>query len=172
MKKILLIVFLILILTSCDLFKKEDNKDYNEIILKDDKFGITTFRYDKEKVFNIEENKKIKPVELNITSEDDDFNLDIYHINTSIEGYETSKKNRKKSNSYKEYTWNNYRGYTYNGSKDNINFIILLKEDEENSIGLFGTLRCSNQNTIKYFEDEQFQKILNTISYKETIEDD
>ena len=50
MKKILLIVFLILILTSCDLFKKEDNKDYNEIILKDDKFGITTFRYDKEKV--------------------------------------------------------------------------------------------------------------------------
>ena len=57
MKKILLIVFLILILTSCDLFKKEDNKDYNEIILKDDKFGITTFRYDKEKVFNIEENK-------------------------------------------------------------------------------------------------------------------
>ena len=167
MKKIILILFLLL-LTSCSLYKYEETtNEYKKMILVDTNFGTTSFSYPKDKDYVIQREKSNNPATIYTTSEKENFVLYINHINTTNDSYETSKKNRTKSSSYKEYKWNNFKGYSFNGSKDNINFIIMLKEDNEYAIGLFGTLKTSNDvDATELFKSDEFQKMMNSITFE------
>ena len=69
-----------------------------------------------------------------------------------------------------EYTWNNLKGYTYNGDKFSISFNVLLKDNSNSSKALFGQMSYIDNNTANIeetFRSEGFQKILNSITFEE-----
>ena len=87
-----------------------------------------------------------------------------YYKTHNLFGYEYSKED------VKDYTWNNYSGYTYNVGKKEMYFRILLVDDKENSVVL--TAYVGDKHTIddldmsKTFNSKEFQDFLNTIEFK------
>lgn len=173
-KKIVLSLMLIaslFMITGCESKKNEEKKKVKEentmkeIVLTDDNYGITTFKYDKEKDYEIKENAGGKYKELIITSEKENFELQIYHTDQSEDSYKIAKENRSNSDEFKEYTWNKYKGYSYNGSKTGISFNILL-EDGKVLFGEFSYVDYKTADLTETFKGEAIQNLLNSITFK------
>ena len=168
-----LLLGLIITITGCSKDKvvkkiKKEDPD-KKIVLKDESFGTTTMTYSKDKDYVIKEDNSGKYTELTITSETEGFELQIYHIDITSAGFGTSKANRSGSTGFMEYTWNSLKGYTYNADKNMISFNILLKDNSNSSKALFGQMSSTNTNTNveEIFRSEEFQKILNSITFEE-----
>lgn len=151
--------------------KKETKKDdsIKEIVLKDEGFGTTTFKYDKDKDYEVEIKEGGKYKTLVISSEKENFEVEIYHTDTSDDGYNSLKESRSNTDEFKEYTWNKYNGYSYDGSKTGISFNILLKDGAEAKV-LFGEFDYKDYKTAdvsETFKGESVQKLLNSITFKE-----
>ena len=176
-KKIFIIVLLIgllITITGCNKDKKSTAKKKvstdKEIVLKDEGFGTTTMTYSKDKDYVIKEEHSGKYTELTITSEKENFKMQLYHFDTSSASFGIGKANRSGSEGFMEYTWNNYKGYTYNGDKNSISFNILLKDDSKSSKALFGSMEYVDVNTANVtetFRGENIQKLLNSITFEE-----
>lgn len=172
---VLMLVFTVFALTGCNKNKvtktKTAKKDTDkQIVLKDEGFGTTTFTYSKDKDYVVKEETGGKYKSLIISSEKENFELQIYHFDTTSASFGTGKANRSDSNGFKEYTWNNYKGYTYNGDKDLISFNILLKDNSNSSKALFGQMQPLNRNEANIeetFRGDNIQKLFNSISFKE-----
>lgn len=172
---VLMLVFTVFALTGCNTNKdtktKTEKKDTDkQIVLKDEGFGTTTFTYSKDKDYVVKEETGGKYKSLIISSEKENFELQIYHFDTTSASFGTGKANRSDSNGFKEYTWNNYKGYTYNGDKDLISFNILLKDNSNSSKALFGQMQPLNRNEANIeetFRGDNIQKLFNSISFKE-----
>lgn len=172
---VLMLVFTVFALTGCNKNKdtktKTEKKDTDkQIVLKDEGFGTTTFTYSKDKDYVVKEETGGKYKSLIISSEKENFELQIYHFDTTSASFGTGKANRSDSNGFKEYAWNNYKGYTYNGDKDLISFNILLKDNSNSSKALFGQMQPLNRNEANIeetFRGDNIQKLFNSISFKE-----
>jgi len=177
MKKKILIVLLIVVtlvgLTGCN--KKEEKGDVkttttttaaaNKIVLNDKGFGKTELSFDKNKDYKLKEETNGKYISIDVESEKENFELQLYHFDTNKNSYETGKKNREKSGDYKEYTWGKFKGYSFDGSKFSIKFNIQLTDDK----ALFGELDSQDKKVDirEVFKSADFQKLLNSISFTE-----
>ena len=177
-KKIVLSLMLIVsifMITGCGSKKEEKKKEskkedtMKEIVLKDEGFGTTTFKYDKNKDYEIKEETGGKYKTLIISSEEENFEVEIYHVDTSDDGYNSTKENRSNSDEFKEYTWNKYKGYSYDGSKTGISFNILLKDGKEAKVlfGEFDYKDYKTANIAETFKSVSIQNLLNSITFKE-----
>ena len=178
-KKIVLSLLLIVslfMITGCGSNKKEEKKKetkkedtMKEIVLSDKEFGTTTFKYDKNKDYEvkIEEGGKYKT--LVISSKKENFEVEIYHVDSSDDGYKSLKENRSKTDEFKEYTWNKYEGYSYDGSKTGISFNILLKDGKEAKVlfGEFDYVDYKTADIIETFKSDSVQNLLKSITFKE-----
>jgi len=169
-----LLVALIAAITGCnkekDKSKQKTTKETDKkIVLKDDSFGTTTMTYSKDKDYEIKEEHTGKYTQLTITSQKENFELQLYHIDTTSASFGIGKANRSGSIGFMEYTWNGLKGYTYNGDKSSISFNVLLKDDSNSSKALFGQMSSSNTNANieETFRSEDFQKVLNSIAFEE-----
>ena len=178
-KKIVLSLMLIVslfMITGCG-SKKESNKEKEkkvedtrkEIVLKDEGYGTTTFKYDKDKDYEIKEETGGKYKELIISSETENFELQIYHTDQIEASYEIGKNNRSNSSEFKEYTWNKYNGYSYNGSKTSISFNILL-EDGKVLFGVFDSINADEADMPETFKGDSIQSLLKSITFKSESE--
>ena len=97
------------------------------------------------------------------------------YIESTRETYDYYKTHNIFGNEYaegdvKEYTWNNYNGYTYNVEEKEMYFRILLVDDKDKSVVL--TAYVGDKHTIddldmsKTFNSKEFQNFLNTIEFK------
>ena len=123
-----------------------------------------------ESDFEIKENHSGKYTELIINSEAKNFEWQIYHTDSTEKSYETGKENRKNSNGFKEYEWNGKKGYIYNADKFSLDFNILLNTNDGDAKVLFGSLSYKDStkaDILNYFQSEEFQKIMNSIEFKE-----
>ena len=96
----------------------------------------------------------------------------LYHFDTFIGTYEDGQSNRSKDNEYKEYKWNGFSGYSYNGDKYSIDLNILLKSNDSNSKAkaLFGTmsnLDDKDANASETFKGKDVQDLLSSITFEE-----
>ncbi|MCR4581177.1 MAG: YgdI/YgdR family lipoprotein [Bacilli bacterium] len=171
-KKIFVCLFALMMvftLTACG-SKNQTKDDRKEITIKDEGYGTTTLKYSKDKDYEVKEETGGKYKTIKVTSKKENFDLELYHTDTAIESYRAGKENRKSTKEFKEYTWNNYQGYSYDGSKYMINFNILLKDAEGNSKVLFGSMSYvdyKEANVTELFKSEDFQNLLNSISFTE-----
>ncbi|MBR1817776.1 MAG: hypothetical protein IJ772_02900 [Bacilli bacterium] len=158
-------------ITGCG--KKEEEKkteNLSKIELKDEGYGTTTFAYNKDFDFEIKENHSGKYTELIINSEGKNFEWQMYHTDSTEKSYETGKENRKNSKGFKEYEWNGKKGYIYNADKFSLDFNILLNTSDGDAKVLFGSLSYKDStkaDVLNYFQSEEFQKIMNSIEFKE-----
>jgi len=176
MKKKCLIFSLLLIslfvFTGCG--KKEESTNTKvdiskKLTLTDEGYGTTTFTYGEDKDYVVKDEHSGKYMTLKVTSEKENFELELYHTSTYAGSYETGKKNRSSSDEFKEYTWNGYKGYTYNGTNTSISFNILLDSSENEEKVLFGSMEYHNSNdmhVLDTFKSDDFQKLLNSIKFE------
>ena len=177
MKKIFIVALLacvlfagVFILTGCG-NKEETNNNMIKIIDKDKNY-VTTF----DSINNKFEQKN--PAYSQVDSED----LGIF-ISMSYKEYPKSYYDYYKTHNFlgvefsegdtKDYKWNEYSGYTYSISETEGYFKILLEDNEENSIildGYVGGQIGKNTDVTKIFDNEDFQKFLNTIEFKKNAE--
>ncbi|MBP3840712.1 MAG: hypothetical protein IK997_01150 [Bacilli bacterium] len=170
-----LLIVLFVTITGCGKDKntnktKTIREEDKKIVLKDDSFGTTTMTYAKDKDYEIKEEHTGKYTQLTITSQKENFELQLYHFDTTSANFGTGKANRSNSNGFMEYTWNSLKGYTYNGDKFSISFNVLLKDNSNSSKALFGQMSYIDNNTANIeetFRSEGFQKILNSITFEE-----
>ena len=182
MKKLLisiLVLTTLLNLSGCNSKneQKENNEETNNnivstksVTLEDEDIGITTFKFDSNKDYEIKEEYSGKYVDVTLSSKIENFELQLYHFITNDISYENNKNSRSESNNFKEYKWNDFDGYTYNGSKNSISFNIFLKNNDGEVKALFGEMssqNIENANISEFFESENFQKFLNTITFSE-----
>ena len=173
-KKIVLCLMLLVsvfMITGCG-SKKESNKEKTkkedtrkEIVLKDEGYGTTTFKYAKDKEYEIKEETGGKYKELIISSEKENFELQIYHTDQVEASYEIAKNNRSVREGFKEYTWNKLDGYSYNASKTSISFNILL-EDGKVLFGVFDAINSDDADMPEAFSGDSIQDLLNSITFK------
>ena len=168
-KKILFGLFVILAvvtLTGCG--KKEDN-NLKDITLKDEGYGTTVLKYNKDKDYTIKEETGGKYKELDIRSESDKIRIQLYHTDSYEESYNAGKNNRKESTGFKEYTWNGLNGYIYNADKNSVSFNILLKVNDKKAKVLFGEISTTNTSAdaLSIFTGDEFQKMMNSITFTE-----
>ena len=177
-EKIILSIWIILALfmiTGCD--KESNNKEKessnNLITIKDnkDKGYTTTFKTISNKF--IQTNPKYNHVD----SEELGIFISFDYIESSKEAYDYAKTHNFLGVEYaedaiKEYQWNNYNGYFYNISENELYFRVLLEEDTDNSIVLSGFVGPKvdsdnkNEDLTKLVDNNDFQKFLNSIEFK------
>ncbi len=182
MKKILFAALALLLITGCGEKKENNNQDTkipdkkeetSELVILDSKTGYTTtFTYPNEKKYSIKKTIDTGKF-VNVVFEIPEKNLsfDVYYFESTTSSYDTLMENRKGSKGFKEYKWNSYSGYTYNGDKYSVDFNIFLSkiEDTNNMVGLFGTVEYidySKANVLEDFNSEEVQNLLNTVKFK------
>ena len=176
MKKKILLGLLVLLglftITGCgkELSSKEKETNNNIIkITEKDKGYVTTFNSANDTF--VQKDPKYNQIH----SEKLGVFISFDYIESSKETYDYYKTHNLFGNEYaegdvKEYTWNNYSGYTYNIKEKELSFRILLVDDEQNSIVL--TAYVGDEHTVKdlnmskTFDSEEFQKFLNSIKFK------
>lgn len=175
MKKImytLAVLVLVVTITGCG--SKKEKKSNNETMTIEDKNNgfKTTFTYPKDKKFEIEDAKEEgKYKEVIIKNTDKNIKMDLYYFEIYDSSFESAKESRSNSDNYKEYTWNGYKGYIYNGNKYSLLFNILLKgeSDGKMGVGLFGSvdyLDYNSANVLESFNSSDIQDLLNTIKFE------
>ncbi len=166
MKKIvlsLLIIVCLLMITGC---KKSSEKIIR--ILSDEKSYVTTFK-GSDNTF-IQENPKYNQIHSEVLS----LFISFDYIESTKEAYDYAKTHNflgyeYSKGSVKDYTWNNYSGYTYNVNDNEVYFRILLVDDKDNSIVLsayVGNKHTKDISVAKAFESKEVQDFLNTIEFK------
>ena len=178
LKFLLLVLCVGFIFTGCGKKKEEEsssskkNDDMKEIVISDDGFGVTKLKYSKDKDYEVKTEDGGKYTTIVIKSEKENFKLELYHFDTFIGTYEDGQTNRSKDNEYKEYKWNGFSGYSYNGDKYSIDMNILLKSDDSSSKAkaLFGTMDYvdyKSANVSETFKSKDVQDLLNSITFEE-----
>lgn len=175
LKFLLLVLCVGVILTGCGkkkegetTTKKDDNM--KEVVISDDGFGVTKLKYSKDKDYEIKTEDGGKYTTIIIKSVKENFKLELYHFDTFIGTYEDGQTNRSKNNEYKEYKWNGFSGYSYNGDKYSIDMNALLKENDNKAKALFGTLSNVNDkdaNASETFKGKDVQDLLSSITFEE-----
>jgi hypothetical protein len=166
---LLLLCAVLLVFSGCT--KNEAKEKYKELVYEDEKTGYTTtFKFKENENYVItddDEDGKYKQIE--IENADLNVELEIYYTDHYTGGYEKQKDNRKASEGYKEYKWNNYEGYIYNADKDKVDFNIFLGNFDERDVVLFGTLddidSTLKTNILEVFNGESFQNFMNSIVF-------
>lgn len=185
-KKVLIIIAIIavlgiglFVLTGCG-NKEENNESINTseetsnkiTITEEDKGYVTTFD-----TINNKFNQK-KPEYKQVNSDDLGVFISFQYIGSSKEAYDYYKTHNFLGNEYaegevKDYTWNNYSGFTFNAKENEMYFRILLVDNPENSVVLSGYVgKQSGKDTdiMKAFDNEDFQKFLNSIQFEKGAE--
>lgn len=146
---------------------KESDNDLIKITDKD-KGYVTTFKTINNKF--VQKSPKYNQIH----SEDLGVFISFDYIESSKEAYDYAKTHNFLGYEYgegevKDYTWNNYSGYTYNVKEKEMYFRILLEDNAENSIvlsGYVGDEHTKDLDLTKDFDSEDFQKFLNSIEFK------
>ena len=174
-KIILSILILVALFTITGCGKKLENKDKGNDLIKltdnKDKGYVTTFKTINNKFK--QPNQKYNHVD----SDDLGVFITFDYIESSKEAYDYAKTHNflgveYKEGTVKDYKWNNYDGYFYNISENEIYFRILLEEDKDNSIVLSGFVgpkvdaKNKNEDLTKFVDNQDFQKFLNSIEFK------
>ena len=192
MKKKFIVVLLIGVLiagiftlTGCsnnkeDSNNKEENKETSSISEESNNNKITITDKDKkyEITFNSTKFNQKSPAYAQVDSEDLGVFVSFSYNELSKSHYDYYKTHNFLGVEFsegetKDYTWNNYSGYTYNMDETEANFKILLVDDEENSVVLVGYVRGQSGkdvNVASIFDSEDFQNFLNTIEFKKVTE--
>ena len=192
MKKVLMIVLIVVvliaglfILTGCSNNKevsnnKEENKETSSVSEESSNNMITITDKDKkyETTFNSVKFNQKSPAYSQVDSEDLGVFVSFSYNELPKSHYEYYKTHNFLGVEFsegetKDYTWNNYSGYTYSMSETEANFKILLEDDEENSIVLVGYVGGQSDkdvNVASTFDSEDFQNFLNTIEFKKVTE--
>ena len=173
LKSILVIGLMIIVLftfTGCG--KKDEKEDLKSIIYKDEKSGYTlTFKAPKDSKFEVKEEQNTgKFNEMIINNEDLNVSLDIYYVEMTDSSYNSGKEARSADEGYKEYKWNKYDGYSYNGDKYSTYFEVYLDNDNSEGmmIGLFGSveyINYDNANVLEAFNSDDLQKFLSSMEF-------
>ena len=171
-KKVLLSLFIIValfVVTGCG--KEESSDTLIKIIDNKDKGYVTTFKTINNKF--IQTNPKYNHVD----SEELGIFITFDYIESSKEAYDYAKTHNFLGREYakediKEYKWNNYDGYFYNVSENEMYFRILLEDDKDNSIVLSAFIgpkldsKNKDVDLTKFVDNEDLQKFLNSIEFK------
>ena len=148
--------------SSNDLIKITDNKNRGY---------VTTFKTINNKF--IQPNPKYNHVD----SDELGIFITFDYIESSKEAYDYAKTHNFLGHEYadgevKDYKWNNYDGYFYSVSENEMYFRILLEDDTNNSIVLSGFVgpkvdsKNKNEDLTKLVDNEDLQKLLNSIEFK------
>ena len=176
-KKILLSLLIVVLFTITGCGKnqenniEESNNNFIKIIDNKDRGYVTTFKTINNKF--VQTNPKYNHVD----SEKLGIFITFDYIESSKEAYDYAKTHNFLGREYskgevKEYKWNNYDGYFYGISENEIYFRILLEDDKDKSIVLSGFVgpkvnsKNKNEDLTKYVDNEDFQKFLNSIEFK------
>ena len=177
-KRILLGIFIVVgLFTIVGCSKKADNNlkgssnDLIKITDNKDRGYVTTFKTINNKF--VQPNPKYN----HIDSEDLGVFITLEYIESTKEAYDYAKTHNFLGREYsegdiKEYKWNNYDGYFYNISENELYFRILLEDDPNNSIVLSGYVgpktdsKNENKDLTKLVDNKDFQNFLNSIEFK------
>ena len=176
-KKILIILVILGLFTITGCGKKSDSENQEssdnliKIVDNKDKGYVTTFKTVNDKF--IQTNPKYNHVD----STDLGVFITFDYIESSKEAYDYAKTHNFLGGEYakdavKDYKWNNYDGYFYNISENELYFRILLEDDKDNSIVLSGYVgpkvdsENKNEDLTKFVDNKDFQKFLNSIEFK------
>ena len=175
MKKLryILIIIMCIFLSGCGDEKKETDSRPS-IILEDKTAGLTTtWKYEENEKYSYHDSDyQGKYKEIIVRNENLNMRITLYYFETTNEIFTSSKENRRNRPGFKEYNWNGYDGYAYNGDSEKISFQILLNTNEELNrtmaiAGEVNYLEQQNANVTETFNEEAFQKFMNTIEYRE-----
>ncbi len=168
-KNILILLFLsfILLFTGCS--NKEEVVPEKGIDVFDEKTGykVTFKKAGDFEVIDTDTDGKF--VKVTLKNEKLNAEMEVYFFEILLTNYNSSKERRHLNTEYKDYKWNNYEAYAYNGNKYGVDYNILLNEDNGNVIGLFGTVTYTDYKTANVFETfngEDFQAFMNSIVFE------
>lgn len=149
---------------------EELSTDLIEIVDNKDKGYVTTFKTIDNKF--VQPNPKYNHVD----SDELGIFITLEYIESSKEAYDYAKTHNFLGNEYaegdvKEFKWNNYDGYCYNISENELYFRILLEDDPNNSVVLSGFVgpkvdsKNKNEDLTKLVDNEDFQDFLSSIEF-------
>ena len=180
-RKIFLILLLICLFGISGCTKNKEytpSGDKMTLTLKDEGFGETTLNYYTDDGYEIETSNNGLKKSITITCKEDNFRLQLYHMDGYYKDYEELKNAVYSSRVSEEYTWNNYQAVAYNredfDEDDMLNFKVFLESGEETSkllYGLFEYINPEDKEIIQLFRSAKVQKMLGTIKFKETIDE-
>ena len=171
-RKILLSLFVLTALFIIIGCSKENGED-NLIKITDNKNKgyVTTFKSINNKF--VKPNPKFNHVD----NEELGIFITLDYIESSKEAYDYAKTHNFLGREYakgevKDYKWNNYDGYFYSISENEMYFRILLEDDKDNSIVLSGFIgpkvSSDNKNVDlrEFVDNNDLQKFFNSIEFK------
>lgn len=173
-KKILLgilVVVCLFAITGCgkESEKKSEKSNNNLIKITDnkDRGYVTTFKTINNKF--VQTNPKYNHVDCEKLG----IFMSFEYVESSKEAYDYAKTHNFLGREYaegevKDYKWNNYSGYSYGISENEMYFRILLEDDKDKSVVLSAYVGPSGKDVdfAKVFDSDDFQKFLNSIEYK------
>ena len=165
----------LLLLTGC-------KKDTNKLPIVEDEYTFNIVDKMKEYVVTFKQTDKqsYEPYSVDnynykfqmVTIKNEKFNIlaDLTIDTMTKDDYDNLKDYRKNLNGYNEYAWNSLLGYSYDGDSEDISFVILLdNSEEEKHIVLLGRLMPYEEevetNVSEVFKGEDFQSLLNTVTF-------
>ena len=168
----LLILVAVFTITGCG--KESENKvkeSNNNLITITDVKGrgyVTTFKTINNKF--VQTNPKYNHVD----NQELGIFMSFEYIESSKEAYDYAKTHNFLGREYsegevKDYKWNNYDGYSYGISDNEMYFRILLEDDTDKSVVLsvfVGPKNGKDVDFAKIFDSDDFQKFLNSIEFK------
>ena len=169
-KRILIGIFIILVVVTITGCGKKEDKNKKDLIIEDSGYGKTVLKYKQDKDYEVKEEVGGKYKEIFVTSNSENFTMQLYHTDSTDVGYNTGKDNRKENVGFKEYTWNGLNGYIYNANKNGVSFNILLKTTDGRAKVLFGNIEPNDMktaNVLELFESDDFQKMMSSITFSE-----
>ena len=173
MKKVLVSLFAIVVLftvTGCVKGKVTNSNESNSnlIVIKDAKERgyVSTFK-------SINNFVQTNPKYNHVDNEKLGIFISFSYIESTKEVYDYYKTHNYLGREYsegevKEYKWNNYSGYSYGISDNEMYFRVLLEDDKDKSVVLdaFVGPKDKSVDFKKVFDSNDFQNFLNTIEYK------
>jgi len=165
MKKVLMLVMTLLVLTACGSSKtleiKDEETGYNAV-----------FKLSENDDYVIEDINKIEGsfTEYLVTSKSLNIKSNIYFYEIGKTVYQDNKDYRKNQDGFSEYKFNKKEAYLYYDTENSFQLNIILKEKDEKYIVLYiyTTINDKDQETnIKdIINNKSFKKMLNTIDFK------
>lgn len=179
MKKKALLMLLLLVavftLSGCKKDEKNEEKETKEnnkieIVISDEGFGKTTLSYDKDKDYEVKQEKTGKYTTTTIVSKKENFKLELYHFDTVEDSWNLQKDSRSKKDGYKEYNWNKLEGYSFEGDKYSVKLNVKLATSDYKIKALFGEMSYESYaeaDVLNTFNSSSVQDLLNSITFKE-----
>ena len=184
MKRIVSIVFVLILLVSGLFILTGCNKEKEPGISEQANIEMQTFEYLDENSGNKitfeylpEENYEITDTDdggkyKRIDFENKELNLAISMYFVSSD-FEHNRENNKEADNYREYTANGHEGFTYtesNGLTLQNNILVLPQPEEDFDLTLYMYVEkldsSQDTNLVETFYGEEFQRFLNTLKYE------